>query len=96
MTTDDPRPTSDDARPASDDAYPGTVDTRPPPYRPGPAPFALVLGVLGLLVAGVVLLAEVAEVGVPWSALGPWTVVAGGLLVVLVGLLGLRGDRRRE
>ncbi|QKE85689.1 hypothetical protein [Arthrobacter sp. NEB 688] len=73
------------------------LETTPAPveqrWRRGPAPFALILGVLGLVTAGAVIVTEVADVSIPWSDLGPWTVVAGGALVVLVGLLGLRGSR---
>lgn len=76
------------------------LETAPAPVEPrwrrGPAPFALLLGVLGLVTAGAVVVSEVADVSIPWSDLGPWTVVAGGVLVVLVGLLGLRGSRERE
>ena len=64
-----------------------------PVFRRGPAPFALLLGVLGLAVAVGVLVGETVDLAVDWSVLGPWTVVAGGLLVVVVGLLGLRSNR---
>ena len=75
------------------ETVPGPVEPR---WRRGPAPFALLLGILGLVTAGAVVVSEVADVSIPWSDLGPWTVVAGGVLVVLVGLLGLRGSRERE
>jgi hypothetical protein len=67
-----------------------------PRYRSGPAPFALVLGILGLVTAGLVLLTELTDVDVPWNDLGPWTIVAGGALVLLVGLVGLRSSRSRD
>ena len=66
------------------------------PWLPGPAPFAIVLGVLGLLVAGATLLTELTDVRFPWADLGPWTVVAAGLVVVLVGAIGLRSSRRPQ
>jgi len=59
----------------------------------GPAPFALVLGVLGLLVAAAVLINELADVSLPWQNLGPWSVVAAGVVVLLVGAIGLRSSR---
>jgi hypothetical protein len=62
----------------------------------GPAPFALVLGLLGLVVAGATLLSELADVNVPWDDLGPWSVVAAGLVVLLVGAIGLRSSRSRD
>ncbi len=67
-----------------------------PRYRPGPAPFALLLGILGLLTAGVVIVTELTDVDVPWNDLGPWTIVAGGALVLVVGLVGLRSSRSRD
>lgn len=83
----DPRPTT----PAP--AVPAPV---PPVYRSGPAPLAVFLGVAGILLAVAVLVGEVADVTIPWSGLGPWMVVGSGLLVVLVGLLGLRANRRQD
>jgi hypothetical protein len=62
----------------------------------GPAPFALVLGLLGLVVAGATLLSELADVNVPWDDLGPWSVVAAGIVVLLVGAIGLRSSRARH
>ena len=62
----------------------------------GPAPFALVLGLLGLLVAGSVLVGELTDVTLPWGDLGPWSVVAAGLGVLLVGAIGLRSSRSRD
>lgn len=66
------------------------------PWLDGPAPFSIVLGLLGLLTAGAVLLTELADVTFPWADLGPWTVVAAGLVVVLVGAIGLRSSRRSQ
>jgi hypothetical protein len=61
----------------------------------GPAPFAIILGILGLVVAGAVLLGELTDVSLPWNDLGPWSVVAAGLVVLLVGAIGLRSSRTR-
>ncbi|HET7820703.1 MAG TPA: hypothetical protein VFL10_04190 [Ornithinibacter sp.] len=66
-----------------------------PTYLSGPAPFALVLGLLGLLVAGSVLVNELTDISLPWGDLGPWSVVAAGLVVLLVGAIGLRSSRNR-
>lgn len=66
------------------------------PWLDGPAPFAIVLGLLGLLTAGAVLLTELTDVTFPWADLGPWTVVAAGLVVVIVGVIGLRSSRRSQ
>ncbi len=105
MTTDDTtRPLStdlglDDDAPHTDaaDAGPDTPAGPPAPrYRSGPAPFAVLLGILGLATAGAVLISELADVRVPWADLGPWTIVAGGVLVLLVGVVGLRSNRGQD
>lgn len=86
-----PGPAADTTlRPATPAAAPA-----PPPreYVRGPAPFAVVLGVLGLVVAAVTLFTEVVGVDVPWDELGPWSVVGAGLVVLVVGALGLRSSR---
>jgi hypothetical protein len=67
-----------------------------PQWLTGPAPFALVLGLLGLLVAGSVLVAELTDITLPWGDLGPWSVVAAGLVVLLVGAIGLRSSLSRD
>ena len=67
-----------------------------PQWLTGPAPFALVLGLLGLLVAGSTLVNELTDVSLPWGDLGPWSVVAAGLVVLLVGAIGLRSSRARD
>ena len=75
---------------------PATTAPADGPWLDGPAPFAIVLGLLGLLTAGAVLLTELTDVTFPWADLGPWTVVAAGLVVVIVGVIGLRSSRRSQ
>ncbi|WP_377644319.1 hypothetical protein [Oryzobacter terrae] len=98
--------------PAPGGAAPGTTATatavrpdqapatsvQPPPreYVKGPAPFAIVLGLLGLVVAATTLFTEIVGIDVPWGDLGPWTVVGAGVLVLLVGGLGLRASRGQD
>ena len=82
------------ATPAASEATPPAPAE--PAYLRGPAPFAIVLGILGLVVAGVTLAAELTDVTIPWDNLGPWTVVAAGLLVLLVGAIGLRASRPQD
>jgi hypothetical protein len=67
-----------------------------PTYLSGPAPFAVVLGLLGLLFAAATFLTQLTDLSLPWTDLGPWTVVAAGLVVVVVGAIGLRGSRTRD
>jgi len=66
------------------------------PYLRGPAPFAIVLGILGLLVAGSVVLGELTDLTMRWDNLGPWTVVAAGVVVLVIGALGVRASRPRD
>ena len=75
---------------------PAPVAKPEPQWLSGPAPFALVLGLLGLLVAGSVLVGELTDITLPWGDLGPWSVVAAGLVVLLVGAIGLRSSRSRD
>ena len=77
-------------------SIPAPATPAEPQWLTGPAPFALVLGLLGLLVAGSVLLNELTDITLPWGDLGPWSVVAAGLVVLLVGAIGLRSSRSRE
>lgn len=56
----------------------------------GPAPFAVLLGVACLVVAGVGLAVQVSDLTIDWAVAGPVTIVVGGLLLVVVGWLGLR------
>ena len=57
-----------------DTAAPAASPVPPREYVKGPAPFAIVLGLLGLVVAAVTLFSEVVGFDVPWDDLGPWTV----------------------
>jgi hypothetical protein len=76
-------------------AAPAASTPPEPQWLKGPAPFALVLGLLGLVVAGSTLLAELTDLSLPWNDLGPWSVVAAGIVVLLVGAIGLRSSRNR-
>lgn len=92
----EPGTTATAVRPA---VAPTATDLAGPPAREyvrGPAPFAVVLGLLGLVVAAVTLFTEIVGFDVPWGDLGPWTVVGAGVLVLLVGGLGLRASRGRD
>lgn len=81
---------------AAPNAAPAAATATEPTYLRGPAPFAIVLGLLGLVVAGVTLVAELTDLTIPWDDLGPWTVVAAGLVVLLVGAIGLRASRTQD
>jgi hypothetical protein len=77
-------------------AAPAAVAAAPPTtYLEGPAPFPILLGVLGVLLAGGILLAEVTDLSLPWTDLGPWTAVIVGLVVLVVGAIGLSSSRRQ-
>lgn len=92
-------PTDGPAAPAGTASASTTAQPTPAPEAPylrGPAPFAITLGLLGLVVAGATLLTELTDVTMPWTDLGPWSVVAAGLVVLIVGAIGLRGSRTRD
>ncbi len=89
-------PTTSETGPAGGPAGPAPGAPQERPYLRGPAPFAIVLGILGLLVAGSVTLGELTDVTVRWDNLGPWTVVAAGVVVLVVGALGVRASRPRS
>ena len=88
-----PAPTASAAPTA---AIPTTGTPPEQPWIEGPAPFAIILGILGLVVAGAVLVGELTDLSLPWNDLGPWSVVAAGLVVLLVGAIGLRSSRTRS
>lgn len=73
--------------------YQGT--TVVPEYKSGPAPTTSVVGLLGLLTVIAVLLAQATDLDIPWGVVGPVAVVGSGVLLVVLGLAGLRGQRYR-
>jgi hypothetical protein len=90
-------PTPAPTAPAAPTPTPAVTGTPPEQqWIEGPAPFAIILGILGLVVAGAVLLGELTDLSLPWNDLGPWSVVAAGLVVLLVGAIGLRSSRTRS
>ncbi|GAA4111169.1 hypothetical protein GCM10022415_05220 [Knoellia locipacati] len=78
---------------ASTMPYQGT--TVVPEYKSGPAPMTSVVGLLGLLTVIAVLLAQATDLDIPWGVVGPVAVVGSGVLLVVLGLAGLRGQRYR-
>lgn len=97
-TPDAPGTTATAVRPATGTATAAPAAPAAPPreYVKGPAPFAVVLGLLGLVVAAVTLFTEIVGLDIPWGDLGPWSVVGAGVLVLLVGGLGLRASRGQD
>ena len=73
-----------------------TTGATEPTYLSGPAPFPIVLGLLGLLTALGVVVADVADLTLPWTDLGPWTVVLAGVVILVVGAIGLRSSRAQD
>jgi hypothetical protein len=67
-----------------------------PTYLAGPAPFPILLGLLGVLLAVGVVVGELTDLTLPWTDLGPWSVVAAGLVVLVVGAIGLRSSRSQD
>ncbi|KGN37558.1 hypothetical protein [Knoellia subterranea] len=64
-------------------------------FKSGPAPMTSVMGLLGLLTAIAVLLTQATDLDIHWGVVGPVTVVGAGVLLVVLGLAGLRGQRFR-
>lgn len=68
------------------------VDDR---YRKtGPAPFTVVFGLVLLVVAGLAFAGEVTDFEINWPVTGPSVVVGLGVVLVLLGLLGMRRRTR--
>ncbi len=96
-THDDPTtPTSGPTPTATDTTTAMTAAPAEPTYLTGPAPFPVVLGLLGLLTAIGVVLADLTDVSFPFRDLGPWTVVLVGAVIIVVGALGLRSSRGQD
>ncbi len=74
----------------------GATGATEPTYLGGPAPFPIVLGLLGLLTALGVVVADITDLTVPWTDLGPWTVVLAGVVILVVGAIGLRSSRAQD
>lgn len=66
-----------------------------PEFTSGPAPTTSVIGLLGLLTAIAVLVTQATDLDIPWGVVGPVAVVGAGVLLVVLGLAGLRGQRFR-
>lgn len=66
-----------------------------PEFKSGPAPTTSVIGFLGLLTAIAVLVSQATDLDIPWGVVGPVVVVGAGVLLVVLGLAGLRGQRFR-
>ncbi|MFW5475131.1 hypothetical protein ACOCJ5_17605 [Knoellia sp. CPCC 206450] len=66
-----------------------------PEFKSGPAPTTSVVGLLGLLTVIAVLVAQATDLDIPWGVVGPVAVVGAGVLLVVLGLAGLRGQRYR-
>ena len=69
--------------------------TAVPEFKSGPAPTTSVVGLLGLLTVIAVLVAQATDLDVAWNVVGPVAVVGAGVLLVVLGLAGLRGQRFR-
>lgn len=96
-TTEDTSATSTPAASASANApwSPYEVHRSTPEFKSGPAPTTSVVGLLGLLTVIAVLVAQATDLDIPWGVVGPVAVVGAGVLLVVLGLAGLRGQRYR-
>jgi hypothetical protein len=64
------------------------------PILRGPSPWTVVYGLIALAVAVVVFVTTATTTDIDWSTAGPATVVGFGVVLVLLGLLGMRSRRR--
>ncbi len=73
------------------------TDEEPAPSLPrptGPHAPAITLGVICLAIAGLVLAQELGALSVDWGNVGPLGIVAAGLVLVVLGIVGLLSSRR--
>lgn len=75
---------------------PHQVQAAVPEYKSGPAPTTSVVGLLGLLTVIAVLVTQATDFDIAWGVVGPVAVVGAGVLLVVLGLAGLRGQRFRD
>ena len=66
-----------------------------PEFRSGPAPTTTIVGLLGLLTTISILVTQATDLDIPWGVVGPVAVVGAGVLLVVLGLAGLRGQQFR-
>ena len=60
------------------------------PERPkGPNASAIVVGLVGMVFAGLIIAKETMGVRVEWSRLGPGAIVGIGVVMVVIGAIGL-------
>ena len=78
-----------------DQTAPYRGSTAVPEFRSGPAPTTTIVGLLGLLTTISILVTQATDLDIPWGVVGPVAVVGAGVLLVVLGLAGLRGQRFR-
>jgi len=64
-----------------------------PAFIAGPAPFPIIVGLLGLAIAITAIVSREAHLTIDWGRAGPMTIVGAGLVLVALGLLGMRSRR---
>ena len=91
----EPSPAPADASPYASQYAAQPAPSAMPEYKSSPAPTTSVFGLLGLLTAIAVLVSKSTDLDIPWGVVGPVAVVGAGVLLVVLGLAGLRGQRFR-
>ena len=89
------RPAAGERTEPTDQASPYRGSTAVPEFRSGPAPTTTIVGLLGLLTTIALLVTQSTDLDIPWGVVGPVAVVGAGVLLVVLGLAGLRGQRFR-
>lgn len=65
------------------------------PHKTGPAPMAITLGTLGLVVAALTTLSFLTDLRIDWDVAAPVAIAATGLGILILGGLGMVLSRRR-
>jgi hypothetical protein len=93
-----PPPTAQPAQPAQ--PYPAYQEPAPRPalvtVRKGPRPGSIMLGLLSMLVAAYVLVANLTDADLSFRLVGPTMIGAFGGMLLLVGLAGVVAGRLRR
>ena len=83
------------AAPVTSAASPSPVAATTPERPKGPNAGAILLGLLALAVAVLAILRQTTDLSINWSAVGPGAVIAAGVLLLAVGVVGMARRERR-
>lgn len=67
-----------------------------PPYRTGLSVGTVLLGLLAIALAAYTVAEQLTDIAIDWNRFGPFSALAAGLVLVLLGLWGMTSNRRRR